>query len=160
MIPSAAKDEKHCSTDSEIKNFKGHDHKLTIIWRGDRLSAEFQVKANISWCDSEIKGLLSTSLPPTSTPPHTSSSLSFTDVYFSTTSVPTVYLNIQTQSKCISYTDHLTQICHVLFFLQAFFKSFLLLESLMITMWPSAPTGVYGHHEAPLLCPDSTLPVI
>ncbi|XP_049737346.1 olfactory receptor 7G3-like [Elephas maximus indicus] len=44
------------------------------------------------------------------------SNLSFTDICFSTTTVPKMLVNIQTQSKSISYTGCLTQICFVLVF--------------------------------------------
>ncbi|XP_049737344.1 olfactory receptor 7G3-like [Elephas maximus indicus] len=44
------------------------------------------------------------------------SNLSFSDICFSTTTVPKMLVNIQTQSKSISYTGCLTQICFVLVF--------------------------------------------
>ncbi|XP_003423640.2 olfactory receptor 7G3-like [Loxodonta africana] len=44
------------------------------------------------------------------------SNLSFTDICFSTTMTPKMLVNIQTQSKSISYTGCLTQICFVLVF--------------------------------------------
>ncbi|XP_006898876.1 PREDICTED: olfactory receptor 7G2-like [Elephantulus edwardii] len=44
------------------------------------------------------------------------SNLSFTDVCFSTTTVPKMLVNIQTQSKAISYTGCLTQVCLILIF--------------------------------------------
>ncbi|XP_064135914.1 olfactory receptor 7G2-like [Loxodonta africana] len=44
------------------------------------------------------------------------SNLSFSDICFSTTTVPKILVNIQTQSKSISYTGCLTQICFVLVF--------------------------------------------
>nr|XP_003422948.1 olfactory receptor 7G3-like [Loxodonta africana] len=44
------------------------------------------------------------------------SNLSFGDICFSTTTVPKMLVNIQTQSKSISYTGCLTQICFVLVF--------------------------------------------
>ncbi|XP_049731323.1 putative gustatory receptor clone PTE03 [Elephas maximus indicus] len=44
------------------------------------------------------------------------SNLSFTDICFSTTTVPKMLVNIQTQSKSISYTGCLTQACFVLMF--------------------------------------------
>ncbi|XP_049737351.1 olfactory receptor 7G3-like [Elephas maximus indicus] len=44
------------------------------------------------------------------------SNLSFSDICFSTTMIPKMLVNIQTQSKSISYTGCLTQICFVLVF--------------------------------------------
>ncbi|XP_064136670.1 olfactory receptor 7G3-like [Loxodonta africana] len=44
------------------------------------------------------------------------SNLSFSDICFSTTTVPKMLVNIQTQSKSISYTGCLTQICFFLVF--------------------------------------------
>ncbi|XP_004378435.1 olfactory receptor 7G3-like [Trichechus manatus latirostris] len=44
------------------------------------------------------------------------SNLSFTDICFSTTVVPKMLVNIQTQRRSISYTGCLTQICLVLVF--------------------------------------------
>nr|XP_010600869.1 putative gustatory receptor clone PTE03 [Loxodonta africana] len=44
------------------------------------------------------------------------SNLSFTDICFGTTTVPKMLVNIQTQSKSISYTGCLTQVCFVLMF--------------------------------------------
>ncbi|XP_010600869.2 putative gustatory receptor clone PTE03 [Loxodonta africana] len=44
------------------------------------------------------------------------SKLSFTDICFGTTTVPKMLVNIQTQSKSISYTGCLTQVCFVLMF--------------------------------------------
>ncbi|XP_075392021.1 olfactory receptor 7G3-like [Tenrec ecaudatus] len=44
------------------------------------------------------------------------SNLSFTDICFSTTTVPKMLMNIQTQSKFISYTGCLTQVCLILMF--------------------------------------------
>ncbi|XP_040305595.1 olfactory receptor 7G2-like [Herpailurus yagouaroundi] len=44
------------------------------------------------------------------------SHLAFTDICFSTTTIPKMLVNIQRQSKSISYTGCLTQVCFVLFF--------------------------------------------
>ncbi|XP_064136608.1 olfactory receptor 7G2-like [Loxodonta africana] len=44
------------------------------------------------------------------------SNLSFTDICFSTTTVPKMLMNIQTQSKTISYTGCLTQVCFLMIF--------------------------------------------
>ncbi|XP_049737367.1 olfactory receptor 7G2-like [Elephas maximus indicus] len=44
------------------------------------------------------------------------SNLSFTDICFSTTTAPKMLMNIQTQSKTISYTGCLTQVCFVMIF--------------------------------------------
>ncbi|XP_006740641.1 olfactory receptor 7G3-like [Leptonychotes weddellii] len=44
------------------------------------------------------------------------SNLSFVDICFTTTMIPKMLVNIQTQSKSISYTGCLTQICFVLTF--------------------------------------------
>ncbi|XP_049731299.1 putative gustatory receptor clone PTE03 [Elephas maximus indicus] len=44
------------------------------------------------------------------------SNLPFTDICFGTTTVPKMLVNIQTQSKSISYTGCLTQVCFVLMF--------------------------------------------
>ncbi|XP_049737331.1 olfactory receptor 7G2-like [Elephas maximus indicus] len=44
------------------------------------------------------------------------SNLSFADICFSTTTVPKMLVNIQTQNKSISYTGCLTQACFVLMF--------------------------------------------
>ncbi|CAD7685658.1 unnamed protein product [Nyctereutes procyonoides] len=44
------------------------------------------------------------------------SHLAFTDICFSTTTIPKMLVNIQRQSKSISYTGCLTQVCSVLFF--------------------------------------------
>ncbi|XP_004714373.1 olfactory receptor 7G3-like [Echinops telfairi] len=44
------------------------------------------------------------------------SNLSFTDICFSTTTVPKMLVNIQTLSKFISYTGCLTQVCLILMF--------------------------------------------
>ncbi|MBZ3878900.1 Olfactory receptor 7G1 [Sciurus carolinensis] len=44
------------------------------------------------------------------------SNLSFTDICFSTSTVPTMLVNIQRQSKTISYAGCLTQVCFVLVF--------------------------------------------
>ncbi|XP_036315899.1 olfactory receptor 7G3 [Pipistrellus kuhlii] len=44
------------------------------------------------------------------------SNLSFVDICFTTTTIPKMLVNIQTQSKAISYTGCLTQICFVLTF--------------------------------------------
>ncbi|XP_029772078.1 olfactory receptor 7G2-like [Suricata suricatta] len=44
------------------------------------------------------------------------SHLGFTDICFSTTTIPKMLVNIQRQSKAISYTGCLTQVCFVLFF--------------------------------------------
>ncbi|XP_006898883.1 PREDICTED: olfactory receptor 7G2-like [Elephantulus edwardii] len=52
------------------------------------------------------------------------SNLSFTDICFSTTTIPKVLLNIQAQNHSITYTGCLTQVCFVLIF--ASLESFLL----------------------------------
>ncbi|XP_006877522.1 PREDICTED: olfactory receptor 7G2-like [Chrysochloris asiatica] len=44
------------------------------------------------------------------------SNLSFTDICFSTTTVPKMLMNIHTQNKSISYTGCLTQVCLILIF--------------------------------------------
>ncbi|XP_007957040.1 putative gustatory receptor clone PTE03 [Orycteropus afer afer] len=44
------------------------------------------------------------------------SNLSFTDICFTTTTIPRMLVNIQTQSKSISYTGCLTQACFILIF--------------------------------------------
>ncbi|XP_003423698.4 putative gustatory receptor clone PTE03 [Loxodonta africana] len=44
------------------------------------------------------------------------SNLSFTDICFSTTTVPKMLVNIQTQNKSISYTGCLTQVCFLMIF--------------------------------------------
>ncbi|XP_049731278.1 putative gustatory receptor clone PTE03 [Elephas maximus indicus] len=44
------------------------------------------------------------------------SNLSFTDICFNTTTVPKMLMNIQTQSKSISYTGCLTQVCFLMIF--------------------------------------------
>ncbi|XP_049498413.1 olfactory receptor 7G2-like [Panthera uncia] len=44
------------------------------------------------------------------------SHLAFTDICFSTTTIPKMLVNIQRQSKSISYTGCLSQVCFVLFF--------------------------------------------
>ncbi|XP_059775699.1 olfactory receptor 7G3-like [Balaenoptera ricei] len=44
------------------------------------------------------------------------SNLSFTDICFTTTTIPKMLVNIQTQSESTSYTGFLTQICFVLTF--------------------------------------------
>ncbi|XP_065788274.1 olfactory receptor 7G1-like [Muntiacus reevesi] len=42
--------------------------------------------------------------------------LSFTDICLSTTTIPKMLLNIQTQSQSITYTGYLTQLCFILVF--------------------------------------------
>ncbi|XP_049731233.1 olfactory receptor 7G3-like, partial [Elephas maximus indicus] len=44
------------------------------------------------------------------------SNLSFTDICFSSTTVPKMLVNIQTQNKSISYTGCLTQVCFLMIF--------------------------------------------
>ncbi|XP_049731238.1 putative gustatory receptor clone PTE03 [Elephas maximus indicus] len=44
------------------------------------------------------------------------SNLSFTDMCFSTTTVPKMLMNIQTQNKSVSYTGCLTQVCFLMIF--------------------------------------------
>ncbi|MBZ3885964.1 Olfactory receptor 7G2 [Sciurus carolinensis] len=68
------------------------------------------------------------------------SNLSFTDISFSTSTVPRMLVNIQRQSNTIIYTDCLTQVCFVLVFAGG--KTFSLQQWLMTVMGPSAiPSG-------------------
>ncbi|MBZ3881383.1 Olfactory receptor 7A10 [Sciurus carolinensis] len=46
------------------------------------------------------------------------SKLSFVDICFTSTSIPKMLLNIQTQSKVITYTGCITQMCFFLFFIE------------------------------------------
>ncbi|KAB0386051.1 olfactory receptor 7G1-like [Muntiacus reevesi] len=52
------------------------------------------------------------------------SNLSFTDICLSTTMIPKILVNVQTQNQSITYTGCLTQICFVLIFVS--FENFLL----------------------------------
>ncbi|MBZ3882644.1 Olfactory receptor 7D4 [Sciurus carolinensis] len=68
------------------------------------------------------------------------SNLSFTDICFTTTTVPRMLVNIQRHSKTISYAGCLTQVYFVLVFAGG--KTFSLQQWLMTIMWPSAiPSG-------------------
>ncbi|XP_047388128.1 olfactory receptor 7A17-like isoform X2 [Sciurus carolinensis] len=46
------------------------------------------------------------------------SNLSFVDICFTSTSIPKMLVNIQTQSKAITYTGCITQMCFFLFFIE------------------------------------------
>nr|XP_054320605.1 putative olfactory receptor 7A2 [Pongo pygmaeus] len=54
------------------------------------------------------------------------SNLSFVDICFASTTVPKMLVNIQTQSKVITYAGCITQMC--------FFVLFIVLDSLLLTM--------------------------
>ncbi|CAI9169774.1 unnamed protein product [Rangifer tarandus platyrhynchus] len=59
------------------------------------------------------------------------SNLSFTDICLSTTMIPKILVNVQTQNQSITYTGCLTQICFVLIFI-CFALTFVLWENFLL----------------------------
>ncbi|KAM9243927.1 olfactory receptor 7G2-like [Dugong dugon] len=81
------------------------------------------------------------------------SNLSFTDICFSTTTVPKMLVNIQTQSKSITYTGCLTQVCFVLMFagLENFLLAAMAYDRYVAICYPLRYTVIMNPHLCGLL---------
>ncbi|KAM9687647.1 olfactory receptor 7G2-like [Trichechus inunguis] len=81
------------------------------------------------------------------------SNLSFTDICFSTTTVPKMLVNIQTQSKSITYTGCLTQVFFVLMFagLENFLLAAMAYDRYVAICYPLRYTVIMNPHLCGLL---------
>ncbi|XP_004378632.2 olfactory receptor 7G3-like [Trichechus manatus latirostris] len=81
------------------------------------------------------------------------SNLSFTDICFSTTTVPKMLVNIQTQSKSITYTGCLTQVFFVLMFagLENFLLAAMAYDRYVAICYPLRYTVIMNPHLCDLL---------
>ncbi|KAM6218640.1 olfactory receptor 7G2-like isoform 2-T2 [Rhynchocyon petersi] len=81
------------------------------------------------------------------------SNLAFTDICFSTTTVPKMLTNIQTQSKSISYTGCLTQVCLILTFagLENFLLAAMAYDRYVAICYPLRYTVIMNPHLCGLM---------
>ncbi|MBZ3881832.1 Olfactory receptor 7A17 [Sciurus carolinensis] len=73
------------------------------------------------------------------------SNLSFLDICFTSTTIPKMLLNIQTESKAITYTGCITQMYFLLLF--SGLDSFLLTDGLRQICGHLSSPALHGHHE-------------
>uniref|UniRef100_A0A452UEV9 Olfactory receptor n=1 Tax=Ursus maritimus TaxID=29073 RepID=A0A452UEV9_URSMA len=81
------------------------------------------------------------------------SNLSFTDICLSTTTIPKMLVNIQTQNQSISYTGCLTQVCFVLVFggLEGFLLAVMAYDRYVAICRPLRYTVIMNPHLCGLL---------
>ncbi|XP_064136664.1 olfactory receptor 7G1-like [Loxodonta africana] len=81
------------------------------------------------------------------------SNLSFTDICFSTTTIPKMLVNLQAQNQSITYTGCLTQACFVLIFgsLESFLLSVMAYDRYVAICHPLRYTAIINPHFCGLL---------